>query len=169
MLKRNKNLDHKTGPLPKMKKNTETALTNEYDCQSCGACCSHFFDEYLSDLELPGICGKGLLIANKDVSKIPAKLVVIDIVRLHDTKVTLQESWLRGKRVTGRWQCRALKGTIGEKCSCSIYDVRPKLCREFEPGSQGCLVARDALLGKRRANGQQFQSQRQKRPGKAAR
>ncbi len=151
-----------------MKKSTEPALTNEYDCQSCGACCSHFFDEHLSDLELPGICGKGLLIANKDVSRIPAKLVVIDIVRLHDTKVTLQESWLRGRRVTGRWQCRALKGTIGEKCSCSIYDVRPKLCREFEPGSQGCLVARDALLGKRRAKRPTISKSKTKASGKAA-
>jgi Fe-S-cluster containining protein len=151
-----------------MKKNTKPALTNEYDCQSCGACCSHFFDEYLSDLELPGICGKGLLIANKDVSKIPAKLVVIDIVKLHDTKATLQESWLRGKRVSGRWQCRALKGTIGEKCSCSIYAVRPKICREFEPGSQGCLVARDALLGKRRAKRPTISKSKTKASGKAA-
>jgi uncharacterized protein len=134
-----------------MKKNEEPAIANEYDCQSCGACCSYFFDEYLSDLELPGIRGKGLLIANKDASKIPAKLVVIDIVRLQNTKVTLQESWLRGKRVIGRWQCRALKGKIGEKCTCLIYARRPRLCREFEPGSQSCLMAREALLGKRRA------------------
>ncbi len=154
--------------ISKMKKKTEPALTSEYDCQSCGACCSHFFDEDLSDLELPGIRGKGLLIANKDVSKIPAKLVVIDIIRLHNTKATLQESWLRGKRVIGRWQCRALKGTIGEKCSCSIYDVRPRLCREFEPGSEGCIAAREAVLGKRRAKRPSISKSKTKASGKAA-
>ncbi|HKX31706.1 MAG TPA: YkgJ family cysteine cluster protein [Blastocatellia bacterium] len=122
----------------------------------------------MSDLELPGIRGKGLLIANKDVSKIPAKLVVIDIVRLHNTQVARQESWLRGKRVTGRWQCRALDGTIGEQCSCSIYAVRPKLCREFEPGSQGCLIAREALLGKSGAKRPTISKSKIKASGKAS-
>ena len=135
-----------------MKKKTEPAITTDYDCQACGACCSHFFNDDLDDLELPGIYGKGLSIANRDASKIPAKLVVIDIVKFHDTKASLQEAWLRGKRVMGRWQCRALKGTIGERCACSIYDIRPKVCREFEPGSQGCILAREALLGKHQAN-----------------
>lgn len=135
----------------KIKKKTEPALASEYDCQACGACCSHFFDDDLSDLEIPGIRGKGLLIANNDVSKLPPQLVVIDRFRLHNSKATLQDTWLRGKRVNGRWQCRALKGTIGEKSLCSIYDVRPKLCREFEPGSEGCIAAREAVLGKRKS------------------
>ena len=34
--------------------------------------------------------------------------------------------------------CVAFRGTIGKKCSCTIYEHRPKVCRAFRPGSKGC-------------------------------
>lgn len=39
-------------------------------------------------------------------------------------------------------RCTALTGTIGTRVACGIYDRRPAVCRQFEPGSPGCLEAR---------------------------
>lgn len=38
--------------------------------------------------------------------------------------------------------CICLKGKIGVRVRCSIYDQRPTVCREFQPGSQQCLDSR---------------------------
>ena len=45
--------------------------------------------------------------------------------------------------------CVAAKGQgkIGKACSCSIYARRPKVCRDFEPGSADCLAARSLVFG----------------------
>lgn len=45
-------------------------------------------------------------------------------------------------------RCTALRGTVGERVGCSIYDRRPAVCRQFEPGSEGCLEARGTMLYK---------------------
>jgi Fe-S-cluster containining protein len=39
-------------------------------------------------------------------------------------------------------RCIALKGTIGCSVSCRIYERRPVVCRDFEPGSDLCLRMR---------------------------
>lgn len=38
--------------------------------------------------------------------------------------------------------CRFLAGTPGRRVSCRIYKTRPTACREYPPGSNGCLAAR---------------------------
>ncbi len=35
-----------------------------------------------------------------------------------------------------------------EKFSCTIYELRPNMCREFVPGSEHCLAAREQKYGK---------------------
>ncbi len=42
-------------------------------------------------------------------------------------------------------RCVALRGVMGGAVRCSIYDRRPEICRQFEPGSGGCLEARAAM------------------------
>ncbi len=55
--------------------------------------------------------------------------------------VTATTARLRGTdHVPAR--CAALCGTIGAAASCAIYEWRPSPCRELEPGSLGCLRAR---------------------------
>ncbi len=44
----------------------------------------------------------------------------------------------------GNCRCKALRGTIGTKVSCSIYERRPIACRRFAVGNAVCLAAREA-------------------------
>lgn len=39
-------------------------------------------------------------------------------------------------------QCICLKGQIGVKVRCSIYENRPTVCRVFRPGNNMCLTVR---------------------------
>lgn len=41
-----------------------------------------------------------------------------------------------------RAACVAFQGKMGGPCRCTIYRKRPKICREFRPGSYYCLEAR---------------------------
>lgn len=41
--------------------------------------------------------------------------------------------------------CIALRGEIGVSVSCSSYARRPAACREFMPGSPGCLAAKSDI------------------------
>lgn len=41
-----------------------------------------------------------------------------------------------------RNQCVFLGGVVGSIVTCTIYDVRPSICRRFVPGSDLCLEAR---------------------------
>lgn len=61
---------------------------------------------------------------------------------LHDGPPSLRWRFLRRDPASGR--CDALAGEL-RKCSCSIYEDRPNLCREFEAGSPDCLEVRRKL------------------------
>lgn len=39
-------------------------------------------------------------------------------------------------------RCTALLGTVGQKTACLVYDVRPIVCRDCQPGDEECLIAR---------------------------
>jgi Fe-S-cluster containining protein len=41
--------------------------------------------------------------------------------------------------------CRFLAGTPGRRVSCRIYGTRPTACRDYPPGSNGCMAARAEL------------------------
>ncbi|HEY4202501.1 MAG TPA: YkgJ family cysteine cluster protein [Devosiaceae bacterium] len=91
---------------------------NDFDCQSCGACCSYsaswprFSTESDAELDL-----------------LPAKFVA---------------SNLSGMRCEGE-RCSALEGKVGVKTSCQIYAIRPQVCRTCAPGDDDCLMARKAF------------------------
>jgi Fe-S-cluster containining protein len=40
-------------------------------------------------------------------------------------------------------RCVALHGEIGLNVACSIYTNRPFVCRDFQPGSDGCVYVRN--------------------------
>jgi len=46
-----------------------------------------------------------------------------------------------GMRCEGN-RCAALKGRIGEATACTIYAVRPDVCRTCMPGDVECTMAR---------------------------
>lgn len=48
-----------------------------------------------------------------------------------------------GMRCEGE-RCAALEGKIGVATRCTIYEVRPEVCRECQPNDHECLTARAA-------------------------
>lgn len=82
-------------------------------CQSCGACCAFDADWPRFTLE-----------DDAAIARIPAKFAAKS-----------------GMRCVGN-RCSALRGEIGKSTACSIYDVRPDVCRACEPGDEECNMAR---------------------------
>jgi Fe-S-cluster containining protein len=82
-------------------------------CQSCGACCS--FDASWPRFTLED---------DAAIARIPAKFVARS-----------------GMRCVGD-RCSALLGEVGKSTACSIYDIRPDVCRACEPGDDACNMAR---------------------------
>ena len=89
-----------------------------FDCQSCGACCSYSADWPRFSLE-----------EDWQLDLIPEAMVSAD---------------LSGMRCDGV-RCSALAGTVGQKTACTIYEVRPDVCRACMPGDDDCLMARAAF------------------------
>lgn len=93
----------------------------DFDCQTCGACCSYSEDWPRFSLE-----------TEADLDRIPPQYVSAD---------------LGGMRCEGN-RCAALSGTLGVHVGCQIYAVRPLVCRTCMPGDDECLMARQALSQK---------------------
>ena len=84
-----------------------------FDCLCCGACCAY------SD-SWPALIGDG------DGEGIPDELIDLDHERMQ----------CYGNR------CSALVGEIGSRAQCSVYQNRPLVCREFQQGSDDCIMVR---------------------------
>jgi Fe-S-cluster containining protein len=94
--------------------------TDVYDCQRCGACCAG---------------PQGWIDVDEALDDTPRRMCQDFFGRLRGYRMGAM------KMVDG--QCIALRKNPDGSCSCSIYSKRPTSCREFEPGSDGCLEARD--------------------------
>ncbi|MEO8652419.1 MAG: YkgJ family cysteine cluster protein [Hyphomicrobiaceae bacterium] len=98
----------------------ETDVTTTRDsllCQACGACCSHSHEWPRFTLE-----------DDAEIDLIPAALI-------DDSQARMR---CEGNR------CAALGGEIGVATACTIYDVRPLVCRDCVPGDDACTIARAA-------------------------
>jgi uncharacterized protein len=84
-------------------------------CQTCGACCSFSAEWPRFSLE-----------SEADLDRIPRELV--------DDR--------HGRMRCDGDRCRALVGEIGVSTSCSVYSVRPEVCRTCLPGDDACQMAR---------------------------
>ncbi len=84
-------------------------------CQSCGACCAYSADWPRFGLE-----------TEAEIEAIPRDYV-------DDARGTM--------RCTGD-RCAALAGVIGVATACTLYAVRPQVCRDCLPGDDSCLTAR---------------------------
>ncbi|MDX2288015.1 MAG: YkgJ family cysteine cluster protein [Hyphomicrobiaceae bacterium] len=85
-------------------------------CQRCGACCA-------TSAEWPRFS----LESEEALAAIPQSLVARN---------------LSGMACDGD-RCRALAGVIGETVACTIYAVRPIVCRDCMPGDPECGIARE--------------------------
>ncbi len=86
-------------------------------CQACGACCAYSHAWPRFSLE-----------SDEEIALIPEKLIAADG---------------SGMKCEGD-RCAALAGTLGEKVACTIYTVRPIVCRDCLPGDDACTMARAA-------------------------
>lgn len=84
-------------------------------CQACGACCA-------TDASWPRFS----LETDEEIARIPEALIAEN---------------LGGMRCEND-RCLALAGEIGKTTRCTIYDVRPQVCRSCMPGDDACLMAR---------------------------
>jgi Fe-S-cluster containining protein len=106
---------------------------DDYDCQACGACCVSNWDTeayvYVDDADI-----RRLKLAYGD-RKVKRLVACADDIyeRGIATKKTKQ----------GHITCVALDGLVGSQCSCRIYEARPRACRDFTPGSEVCIAARE--------------------------
>lgn len=98
-----------------------------YDCQTCGACCcnpdENRAEGYLDYVEVAAfepLAGKRALLKRFTVLNARGERHM----RLQDHR------------------CSALKGPLGKRVECLIYDDRPQGCRRVEAGSERCLQYR---------------------------
>ena len=97
----------------------------DLDCTRCGACCSNP-DENRAEqfLDYVEVLSKDSLLEKPDLVR---RFVVYNAdgvphLRLHQD---------------GR--CLALRGRLGHRVTCTIYEDRPTGCRKVEAGSERCL------------------------------
>jgi Fe-S-cluster containining protein len=99
-----------------------------YDCTGCGACCQNPDDNVAEGYRwYLAIEPSAPLLRDE---KLVRRLVVHD----PDGAPHL--------RLEDNGRCLALRGKIGKRAVCSIYEVRPAGCRKLQPGDPRCLIAR---------------------------
>lgn len=109
--------------------------TDEFDCLSCGACC-------VSDFEAPDY----VLLLPPEVDRLVAedkKAMIFEDREFGEPMYSMRTQ----SDSCGNCRCVALGGTVGEQVSCTIYGIRPQVCRDFEPGSEVCKTARQIMFG----------------------
>lgn len=88
-----------------------------FTCQDCGACCRAAYHSVTIDRDDP-------------------------VIALHPELVVERETYVEIRRAGDRCAALGGGGDPGEPYACSIYPGRPRPCREFELGSENCLIAR---------------------------
>lgn len=124
------------GQLPELEKlpvcgngTAETLYLDVNPCLSCGACCAFYRASFYWTEA-----------ADSAPGGVPAEMTE----KLNDFRLAMKGTGLSSPR------CIALDGFIGRRVSCSIYERRASVCREFEPSWQNntanprCDKAREA-------------------------
>ena len=103
------------------------------DCRSCGACCVSASDT--SELSY-GYAD----LTDKDIEQLSTRVrkQLHEIVVCEETRYATRAKQLP----SGSYACQYLRGTPGKRCSCTIYDTRPEICRHFQVGGALCRAAR---------------------------
>lgn len=111
--------------------------TTDLDCVTCGACCIADYDDddyvHLTEDDLEQLTERDrrlLVVTPRDRGGSGEWIKFLALRTTHDRR--------------GNCRCKALRGTIGLRVSCSIYERRPIACQRFKPASTVCLAAREA-------------------------
>jgi hypothetical protein len=85
------------------------------DCRACAACCRHAYDS--------------VPLGRRDLLR-----------KTHPELVVERDGYLELARAGDR--CAALAGATAGPFTCTVYEERPRPCRDFELGGRHCLTAR---------------------------
>jgi Fe-S-cluster containining protein len=108
-----------------------------FDCQSCGACCSPAYDDDDRYVELEERDRKRLPWPRRNL------LVLTETETVPALSETVTRSWIRTRvNRDGDLVCSCLTGKVGGRVACSVYEKRPEICRAFRPGSSMCIQSR---------------------------
>jgi Fe-S-cluster containining protein len=100
----------------------------ELDCKSCGACCCNP-DENRRE---------GFV----DYVEVSAREPMRDHPDLMRRYVVYNADAAAHLRMDASGKCLALRGPVGRRVSCVIYEHRPVGCRRVQPGTARCLQYR---------------------------
>lgn len=113
-------------PAPATVADTDTVATTGpdlgLDCRTCGACCA----PQRNDAVYVGVTAA-------DIARMS---------RLWRERHVARDAVLTKLDPVGRCVCVALRGAIGQRVSCTIYERRPSECRSFTAGTPECHKAR---------------------------
>jgi len=109
------------------------AARGKLDCRRCGACCISNWDD-----------GHYVGMSAREVKRLTTWKQKHWIHYESDDVERKLFPALRTKTHRRQFHivCIAFRGSVGGRCSCSIYDKRPRPCRRFRPGSFECKEAR---------------------------
>jgi len=99
-----------------------------YDCQTCGACCCNRQENRLEHFH------DYVQVFAEDALQAHPKL----LVRL--ARQNKERQWHLKLKPDG--SCVALDGEVGQSVGCTIYELRPQVCKNVQPGDSECLTAR---------------------------
>lgn len=122
-------------PCPRRKVESTCMTEPVLDCQSCGACCrASAFDPPRK----PGQDWEPFVVVTEGEAQ--------SLITARPGSVVLDKEdklWSMQVKQDCHGSCAALEGSVGQSVSCSVYDCRPIICREFQPGDEQCLHARE--------------------------
>lgn len=103
-------------------------MSTKFDCQRCGACCYN--------------PPSNVVIDDQDYVEVNprSKLLKENETASKYTFVKNGKHWMR--MVGSVPRCCALTGRKGKDVSCSIYEMRPTVCRLVRPGDEECRQRR---------------------------
>lgn len=100
-------------------------------CKECGACCVPEYDDgYYADVNDGD---------EERMGRARLRRMTLEVGHGYTGSGRAMQT---KENAQGHIVCKALRGSVGKRCSCSIYRHRPDVCREFNRGSEGCLAAR---------------------------
>lgn len=119
----------------------------DLDCRKCGACCAG--SDPLPEGTVADLCGEADVRRARRLPVATQERVFVKQVIFSVETLSFSEAYSTGTKVdrNGNVVCAALRGAISNgkarsQCSCSIYESRPAVCRQFPVGRGLCLDAR---------------------------
>jgi Fe-S-cluster containining protein len=100
------------------------------DCVSCGACCCNPSENRKSNYR------DYVQVTDRDIA------LRRNIEALRTWAVRNEDGEWHLRLDGDEHRCGALQGELGQQVGCSIYDLRPRACRNVQPGDPYCLRAR---------------------------